>query len=458
MKKLLSLLTSIGILIGFMSPVIALAACSPVALGGTGWCNLQSTFLLYGNGTSPIATSSALFWTNANSRLSFTNASSTNQNISGLLWLTALGTPAGTVLAVDPNGKVIATSTAAGGVTSVTGTYPVQSTGGATPAISLAFGTTTANNWSALQTFNGNASSTLFTASTELYTALASTTNLTISATPSGVLVTSATGAVSAVGAQTCTNQFFRSLSGAFVVGCATVGAGDVSLANLTATDSTLTFSGTYTGATARTIGLTVPVVIASGGTNATSFGTSGGIVAFNGTSLVNFANFTLTSTLATLLNASTTAFTCGTYCEMANGTAPSLTAIGQYALDTTQSQFLVATSTSFPAVFLSYRSLTVSYATSSWSGTTTIPLGVAQEDQTWLSANCYSDAGTTWASPQNGASSMNNIAVTSTVGTTSLTTNNAIQMGAKRGIKIGTPATTPTYVSCTIKYVSDRK
>ena len=34
------------------------------------------------------------------------------------------------------------------------------------------------------------------------------------------------------------------------------IGASEVALANLTATDSTLTFSGTYTGATARTIGL----------------------------------------------------------------------------------------------------------------------------------------------------------------------------------------------------------
>lgn len=54
----------------------------------------------------------------------------------------------------------------------------------------------------------------------------------------------------------TCTNQFLRSVSAAGVGVCATVGSGDVSLANLTATDGTLTFSGTYNGSTARTIGL----------------------------------------------------------------------------------------------------------------------------------------------------------------------------------------------------------
>src|SRR4029077_9307919 len=48
----------------------------------------------------------------------------------------------------------------AGTVTSVTGTYPVQSTGGATPTISLAFGTTSANVFSSLQQFSGQASTT----------------------------------------------------------------------------------------------------------------------------------------------------------------------------------------------------------------------------------------------------------------------------------------------------------
>lgn len=60
------------------------------------------------------------------------------------------------------NGTCVGGSGGGGTVTSVTGTYPVQSTGGATPAISLAFGTTTANMWSALQLFNGAASSSLF--------------------------------------------------------------------------------------------------------------------------------------------------------------------------------------------------------------------------------------------------------------------------------------------------------
>lgn len=60
------------------------------------------------------------------------------------------------------------------------------------------------------------------------------------------------------VSAVSCTNQFMRALTAAGVGTCATVGATDVSLANLTATDASLTFSGTYNGSTARTIGLNV--------------------------------------------------------------------------------------------------------------------------------------------------------------------------------------------------------
>lgn len=48
---------------------------------------------------------------------------------------------------------------------------------------------------------------------------------------------------------------------------------------------------------------------IANGGTNANAFGTTNGIVAYDGTRQVNFAGYTLTSILATMTNASTTAF-----------------------------------------------------------------------------------------------------------------------------------------------------
>lgn len=60
-------------------------------------------------------------------------------------------------------------------------------------------------------------------------------------------------------------------------------------------------------------LGISPPVSIANGGTNATSFAQSGGILAFDGTRQVNFANYTLTSSLLTAANASTTNLTAGT-------------------------------------------------------------------------------------------------------------------------------------------------
>lgn len=75
----------------------------------------------------------------------------------GTLTIPPLATPAGSFLAVNGNGVVIATTTPASGtgtVTSIATTYPV--TGGpitTTGTIGLAFGTTTSNTWAGTQTF-----------------------------------------------------------------------------------------------------------------------------------------------------------------------------------------------------------------------------------------------------------------------------------------------------------------
>lgn len=106
----------------------------------------------------------------------------------GDLYLPKLGTPAGSFIAVDASGKVIATSTPSG-VSSVSATYPVISSGGSTPTISLAFGTTTSNTWAGTQTFN-NTVTTNATTTTASFTT-ASTTNAYVSslATAAGTFV-----------------------------------------------------------------------------------------------------------------------------------------------------------------------------------------------------------------------------------------------------------------------------
>lgn len=126
---------------------------------GTTTANTWSLLQTFTSGFLSLASSTV------NALLNIANSTTSLATITGNTWLTNLATPAGTVLAVDPNGKIIATTTPQGTVTSVTGVYPVQSTGGTTPAISLAFGTTTANTWGPLQTFS-NASTSLLTVST----------------------------------------------------------------------------------------------------------------------------------------------------------------------------------------------------------------------------------------------------------------------------------------------------
>lgn len=94
------------------------------------------------------------------------------------------------------------------------------------------------------------------------------TTSLDVDTLTSALVLTGAGGDFAEYTGASCTNQFVRSLSALGAATCATVANTDLAnstisgialganLADLTATNSTLTFSGTYNGGTARTIGL----------------------------------------------------------------------------------------------------------------------------------------------------------------------------------------------------------
>ena len=113
----------------------------------------------------------------------------------------------------------------------------------------------------------------------------------------------------------TCTNQFVRVLSVLGVATCATVVAGDVDLADLTATNATLTFSGTYDGQIARTIGL-------------------------------NLGNANTWTSLQTITNASTTNLTAGTFFQVPTGTAMTSLMEGALFMDTTSDNLIMGTTT----------------------------------------------------------------------------------------------------------------
>jgi hypothetical protein len=313
--------------------------------GGTkGYLTGNQTITLSGDVTGAGATSitTALahtvshWWT---ALQNFGNASTSQLTATSTVWLTSLATPAGTILAVDPNGRVIATTTSAGGVTSVGATYPLQSTGGATPVLSIAFGTTTTNIWSNLQTLTSglisnssssisalsviNGTTTNATSTSLAVTGNASTTALVVSNTRSAALITSATGVVSAYAGSTCTNQFVRSLSALIAATCATVDlANDVTGLLATSRGGTGVDLSASTGVLVVNSGAVTAsstLAVLRGGTGSTTLtgllkgnGTGGILTAVDGT---DFTLIDVSTCSAGLAHVSVTAagvFTCG--------------------------------------------------------------------------------------------------------------------------------------------------
>lgn len=141
---------------------------------------------------------------------------------------------------------------------------------------------------------------------------------------------------------------------------------------------------------------------------------------------------------------------------EIPNGTAPTIDAVGEIALDTTSMQLKIATTTTsvFPAVFAANRYPTFSYSTSTaWVGTTTIDLGTSFTAQTWLGFQCYTDTGTLNVRFGDGTNFMRLFNASTTVGTVTPGSNNTFTAAEKRQVQIGTPASSPTKVSCTASY-----
>jgi hypothetical protein len=178
---------SVGTLTGFLKAVGGAVSTAlvnlttdvtgilPVANGGTGWANIASGSILFGNGSSAIATSSNIFWDNTNSRLGIgTTTPGSIFSVQGVAnWTTSTSTYYST-----------------GGINLTGGCFSVNGTcigsGGAGASLSVA------NTWTALQTF---ASGFLASASSTVGNGT-QTGGLTISggATTTGTLVVSGSG------------------------------------------------------------------------------------------------------------------------------------------------------------------------------------------------------------------------------------------------------------------------
>lgn len=165
----------------------------------------------------------------------------------------------------------------------------------------------------------------------------------------------------------------------------------------------------------------------------------------------------TFTNTVVnTLLTAASAVFTGlvdigGGVLEIPNGSAPTVDSIGELAIDSTSNQ-LVLYGSEKKVIGNGNQYSSFTYATSTaWTGTTTIPLGTAYVAETWNGIQCFTDAGTLNVSVSDGTNRMNANAASTTVGTTVFTTNNTFTANEKRYVDIGTPASSPTKISCTV-------
>jgi hypothetical protein len=253
----------------------------PVANGGTGWANVASGAIPYGNGGSALATTSA---GTAGYVLAYLNgvptwtATTTLTNISGTLAVNQGGTGSTTLSGILKGNGTGALQTAIAGTdylapSSLSAAYPLLYSGN---NFTLAFGTTTANAWSQLQTLQGG------------FVSQASSTIV-------GTL--SLTGTLSAQGATfngSLAAQGGGTLSGTFS-GTPIFNSGFISQASST-------FSSTLN---ANTLSLLNPLGVGSGGTGANTFGqgwiySNGGTGALAASTSPTVSYLTATSTTAT--------------------------------------------------------------------------------------------------------------------------------------------------------------
>jgi hypothetical protein len=172
-----------------------------------------------------------------------------------------------------------------------------------------------------------------------------------------------------------------------------------------------------------------------------------------NATSTSIAFNGGLTANAGTITSASTTNLTASGFFQLPNSSSQSPTIAGACAIDTTSGQLKCGDGSATRVMSDGYFYPAFSYSTSTaWTGTTTIALGPSYTGETWSGAKCFTDAGTLQVSFNDGTNRMNWIQASTTVGTVTLSTNNTFTASEKRYVDIGTPASSPTKISCTIR------
>lgn len=167
--------------------------------------------------------------------------------------------------------------------------------------------------------------------------------------------------------------------------------------------------------------------------------------------SLYSFLGGIMSTASSTLQTFKTTdAVVSGSIAIPDNGT---VNAAGEITTDSTSGQLRYYTG-SAERVVLGYSKAFAGYSTSTaWTGTTTVQGTVAFEAQTFTHAQCYTDAGTVGVAVTDGTNEMNYFVASTTAGSMALSTNNTFTAGEKRYVKFGTPASSPTNVTCVFRF-----
>jgi hypothetical protein len=141
---------------------------------------------------------------------------------------------------------------------------------------------------------------------------------------------------------------------------------------------------------------------------------------------------------------------------EIPNG-APTIDTTGEIGIDTTSGQFKWSynNGTSL-GIEVPYKTMVSQYATSTWSGTTTVYMAPAMAALTVNGVYCDTSAGTLWMSLYDGTNRANLVQASTTQGYFAYSTNNTFTASEKIRVDYGTPASSPTQVSCRFKYTYD--
>src|SRR3990167_6538280 len=362
----------------------------PVTSGGTGWSNINSGYIPYGNSTSAISTSTNLFWNNSSSYLGIgTSTPSSRLTVSGV---------------DSPDGQFQINYNSGGDYK--TARMGVDSTGNLKLWMDgTAFQPLTNNSINLGLT--GTRWGTLYT------------TNLDVSTESILGTVSSGVWNGTAIGDTylTKTGDWTGTIDSNNFAGGA-IGAGELIYGG-----SAGSFSELALGTNGYVLGISnaVPAWIAT-----TSIPVAGDVTGTLSATVVGNDSHDHTSATISVI-------------DISADTNLAVTAPVTLTGDTLS----LGNVTMYPAFI---------YATSSaWTGTTTIPLAPAYVAETWNGVKCFTDVGTLNVVLSDGTNLMDLLNASTTVGTFTLSTNNTFTASEKRYVDIGTPISSPQKISCSI-------